>query len=290
MMSKSFDSNIYEPIRELWHNIAYSSAHSFLIVRPKQSKGKLGLWSNDKDKMLLECKYEKIEPIYEEDGNHLFFFFVSESLDIDTIFDGGYYSTELEKFIITPGKYFVVRPVFSLKRIVAFILNNNKIGIINRNGKIICPEEFDHNVSCNIPFYSNEDIRISAQKQEMILTYYDKTASGVENPIYFALRKNGDVFLYDINGNLLFQEGYQRIDLILSRIHKHNFHGHISEYKDVYLKVATKNAYGLLTLYGDEIIPCEYEKLEYIHSMDIVIAKRNGVYRIFNMDYIIEVP
>lgn len=74
MMSKSFDSNIYEPIRELWHNIAYSSAHSFLIVRPKQSKGKLGLWSNDKDKMLLECKYEKIEPIYEEDGNHLFFF------------------------------------------------------------------------------------------------------------------------------------------------------------------------------------------------------------------------
>ena len=288
MPSKSFNAKEFDSVKEVWNGTS-SYANSFQIVTKGQ---KQGLWCDTNDMLVIPCLYSSITPIYEHDNGTLVLFqvFISRNDDDWSKDAYGVFDTKKRRFVFEPGQYFVRQIAYSLKGIVGFVVsslsNFNTIGVINREGGIVCPFEYEPKLHNDIPDRDESDMRYSYYHQETILSYttrdsYDK----IIEPVYFVLAKQDEYYVFNIEGNQVLEKGYQRIDLIQSRIHQHDYCGIPWESNEVYFKVADKNGYGLLHERGSQIFPCIYDKLEYIDSMDIVITRKDGEYQIFGMNY-----
>lgn len=296
---KKFSKNEFDEVDEIWCDRANSSSPSFLIVRKSD---RYGLWSNQREKWLLSCQFSRIEPIYEDLKGNCFY----ESLrgvssvslfkvfrDDNSIYNRNHviYDSTRERFIYDNGES-RLSPIVSLGKVRSFYVatDHNKAGILDREGKEICPVVYDSYCSVSIPDLKDHEPHLFGQlEQSHVLSYKlkDENDKYIEF-LYYVLPQNGRFFLFDERGNQVLSSGFNRIELILSRTHHFEYLGMPNEGLDIYFRVVSNNKYGLYDSYGKEIFPCVYDKLEYVPSMDIVIVKRDGFYQIHNMDNVFD--
>lgn len=269
----------FERIETIWPNPGFSDAPAYYLV---WNKNKCGLWSCLVNRFLLTCSYDSIKPLYEKASSKVSLFQVSNGRNH---YVSGIYDAINELFVVDVREA-TVEPVYSADEVVAYVVRiMNRMGILNREGDVICPIEF--NSWCfiappNNAFYDGE--LMGPYQQQTVLSYKYKNYLGEQlEKVFFALAKDEKYYLFDIHGERVFEQGFQRIEMIRSRLHEHNYCGDIYNARDTYFKVTSCFGIGLLSEYGSEIFPCMYDGLDYLPSMDIIVLKKDGIYQIHDM-------
>ncbi len=288
---KTFNKNEFDEITEIWCNREISSSPSFMIIKKSHH---YGLWSNQSEKWLLSCQFSRIEPIWEDlKGSCIYEY--KRGINTVSLFkvyreESNYsyliYDSSREQFVYD-NQGACLYPIVSLGKVKSFyVVSNNKAGIINREGNVICPLIYDSYCPESIPDRNDYEFHLFGQQsQDYVLSYklVDENEEYVEQ-LYYVLPQNRQFYLFNESGSLVINRGFSKIDLFLSRTHHYEYLGMPYEGVDVYFRVVFNNKYGLYDSYAKEVFPCVYDKLEYIPSMDIVIVKRDGYYQIYNMD------
>lgn len=245
--------------------------------------GKCGLWSVNLNKPLLYCQYDSFHPIVINDsyiGEYVNYFKVGVSSESDGIIRYGIFDVKRNCFIIGCD-YFSIEPIISLEKVFGFFVTkqeNYKLGILDKDGKIICPIVFDGHLELK----SFDD---STPRQEKLFVIRDEDWQGKPlATLYFVLKKEKGYQIFNQRGEAISDSSYSSVKMIDTGRHHHSDYGGWIR-RDVIFIVCFEELYGVISETGKELVPCSYETIGYDPHMDVMTMKKGGDYSVYRINH-----
>ncbi|OQP51068.1 hypothetical protein A4H97_04440 [Niastella yeongjuensis] len=231
-----------------------------------------------------------------------------------------------EKKII-PLEYDVLAEIPSMYFELSFIAGKSgKYGIIDEAGKLVLPLQYNMISKTNTDFLiatKNNKTGLLTKRGLVALPFEYEEIN--ENGYYFKLKKDKKVGIADLTARIIIPfeyeylkpftyersyrhsaligkkngkigvvnfEGKPRIDFIYDSLIGFEKGTFLSELHDSYIDniIAIKRGkYGVIDLYGREVLPFDYEEMQYVNK-ELVIARKNnkyGIVTIYNKDNIV---
>ncbi len=241
---------------------------------------KCGLWSGNKNKPILDCRYDSISPIIVHDnyiGEYVTYFKVG--ICHEGKFRYGIFDIKRECFILSCEYW--IEPIISLENVFGFFATNVdrlQIGVLDKDGKIICPIVFDGHLEL-----TSFDDNTPGQERLFIVKDEDWQGRPLES-LFFVLKNNTGYQVFNQRGDLLTKACYTSVRMVDTGRHYHSdYSGYTS--RDIIFIVCTEDLYGVISESGKEIVPCSYDAIDYNPHMDVLTMKKNNDYSVFRINH-----